>query len=42
MDSYDNDIFMLLLDDDLFWKEEDDVQPVLQPEYAPGPASHSS
>ena len=24
MDSYDNDIFLLFLDDDLFWKEDDD------------------
>lgn len=23
MDSYDNDIFLLLLDDDLFWVEEE-------------------
>ena len=23
MDSYDNDILLLLLDDDLFWVEED-------------------
>ena len=23
MDSYDNDIILLLLDDDLFWVEED-------------------
>ncbi len=24
MDSYDNDIFLLLLDDDLFWEEDDE------------------
>ena len=40
MDSYDNDILLLILDDDLFWRE-DNVQSVFQPEYAPGTASHS-
>lgn len=24
MDSYDNDVFLMFLDDDLFWKEDDD------------------
>lgn len=24
MDSYDNDIFLLFLDDDLFWKDDDE------------------
>ena len=26
MESYDNDIFLLLLDDDLFWIEEDEEE----------------
>ena len=26
MDSYDNDIFLLFLDDDLFWKAGDDEE----------------
>lgn len=25
MESYDNDIILMLLDDDLFWKEEDNA-----------------
>lgn len=25
MDSYDNDLLLLILDDDLFWEDEDDV-----------------
>ena len=29
MDSYDNDAFFLLLDDDNFWKEENDVSLLL-------------
>ena len=24
MESYDNDLFLLLLDDDLFWEEDDE------------------
>lgn len=41
MESYDNDAFLLLLDDDNFWKEDDhDVQPVFQPEYASRAASN--
>lgn len=40
MDSYDNDMMLLLLDDDLFWKEEDNVQPVLHAEYVAASASN--
>ena len=35
---YDNDELLMLLDDDLFWKGDDDV-PALQPEPDPGRSS---
>lgn len=35
MDSYDNDILLLLLDDDLFVVEEQNDVEVFQPEPAP-------